>query len=80
MKPELVVDPVLTFLDRLMAGGPAGDPHLEELTRLPEWWRDRDQRMTFAAVVEVWAGGPWQRWIADVRVRLDAFAGRVLPD
>ncbi len=80
MKPELVVDPVLTFLDRLMAGGPAGDPHLEELTRLPEWWRDRDQRMTFAAVVEVWAGGPWQRWIADVRVRLDAFEGRVLPD
>lgn len=75
MTPELVVDPVLAFLDRIMAGGPESDPHMEELVRLPEWWRSRDQRMTFAAAVEVWAGGPWQGWVSDVRARLDAVGG-----
>jgi hypothetical protein len=83
MKPELVVDPVLSFLDRMLAGGPESDPELEELSRLPEWWRDRDQRMTFAAAAEVWADGPWQRWVSDVRARLDAVEGRrgiSLPD
>ena len=75
MKPELVVDPVLAFLDRIMAAGAESDPQMEELTRLPEWWRDRDQRMTFAAAVEVWAGGSWQRWIDDVRGRLEAVDG-----
>lgn len=75
MKPELVVDPVLAFLDRIMAGGAESDPQMEELVRLPEWWRDRDQRMTFASAVEVWAGGPWQRWIEDVRTRLEAVDG-----
>lgn len=76
MKPELVVDPVLAFLDRIVARGIQSDPQIEELSQLPEWWRDRDQRMTFAAAAEVWAGGPWQRWIADVRTRLDAVEGR----
>jgi hypothetical protein len=79
MKPELVVDPVLKFLDRILALGPEVDPQLDELGALPEWWRDRDQRLTFAAAVEVWAGGPWPRWIGDVRARLEAVEGRPSP-
>jgi hypothetical protein len=74
MKPELVVDPVLAFLDRVVTGGPESQPTFMELDHLPEWWRDRDQRMTLSVVVEVWKDGPWSEWIADVRTRLDAVA------
>lgn len=72
MKPELAVDPVLSFLDRLVASGAACDPQFEELAHLPEWWRDRDQRMTLSVAVEVWKEGPRKEWISDVRRRLEA--------
>ena len=72
MQPEVVVDPVLAFLDRIVAGGPKSQPLLMELDHLPEWWRDRDQRMTLSVVVGVWSNGCWSDWIADVRTRLDS--------
>ena len=75
MKPEIVVDPVLSFLDRIVASGPGCDPQIEELSHLPEWWRDRDQRMTFSVAVEVWKEGARKDWIADVRKRLEAVGG-----
>lgn len=72
MKAELCVDPVLVFLDRLVAAGPASDPHFAELDALPEWWRDRDQRMSMDVASGIWLKGPWKRWAEDVRRRLES--------
>lgn len=70
MKPELVIDPVLVFLSRIMAGGPKDDPYLAELDSLPQWWLDRDQRMTMEVASRIWQAGPWNDWADDVRRRL----------
>lgn len=70
MKPELVIDPVLAFLDRVTAGKGSVDPVFAELQDLPEWWLDRDRRFAMAAVVEVWTDGPWAGWTRGVKSRL----------
>jgi len=74
MKPELVIDPVLGFLDRMVAKGLADDPYLAELESLPEWWLSRDQRMSLDVATEIWSAGPWAGWVADVRRRLASVA------
>jgi hypothetical protein len=71
MKAELCVDPVLAFLNRIVAGGAQSDPHFVELDALPEWWRDRDQRMTLDVASGIWLTGRWKRWAEDVRRRLE---------
>lgn len=73
MKAELVVDPVLVFLDRTVARGSESDPVLEELSQLPEWWRDRDQRLTMTVAAELWKDGRWADWAAGVSRRLEAW-------
>ena len=75
MKPELRVDPVLAFLDRVVADGAAGAPHLVELECLPEWWRDPDLRLTMAAAADAWDVGPWHEWASDVKERIKAVEG-----
>ena len=75
MKPELVVDPVLRFLDRTMALGEHADPEMDELKHLPQWWLDQDQRFTMGVVVEIWAQGAWDNWARGAKSRLDAYAG-----
>lgn len=70
MKPELVVDPVLVFLNRMMADGLKEDPTFAELECLPEWWLDREQRMTMEVASQVWREGPWKAWAEDVKGRL----------
>ena len=72
MKAELSIDPVLVFLNRLVSGDGGIDPHFAELDALPEWWRDRDQRMTMEVASGIWREGPWRRWAEDIRARLMA--------
>ncbi len=76
MKPELVTDPVLVFLNRMIAGGLKDDPCLAELDDLPEWWLSRDQRMTMEVASGIWREGPWRAWAEDVRGRLELLAKR----
>ncbi|WP_193212522.1 hypothetical protein [Luteolibacter marinus] len=71
MKPELVVDPVLAFLDRTVARGADGDPVVEELNGLPDWWLDRDQRLTMGVVAEIWKDGRWGDWARGIGRRLE---------
>jgi len=71
MRPEMVRDPVLVFLDELVALGGKADPMVAELDRLPEWWRDRDQRLTMGVAAEVVEHAAWERWLVSVRERLD---------
>lgn len=71
LKPQVIVDPVLTFVDGLVALGAKADPQMSELDRLPEWWRQRDQRLTMAVLSDVLkATDPWPRWLQSVRERL----------
>jgi hypothetical protein len=74
MRPELVVDPVLVFLNRRVANGLADDPCLSEFDELPEWWRCRDKRMTMEVASGIWQEGPWKAWAEDVRKRLAVLA------
>lgn len=73
MKAELVIDPVLAFLDRTVARGGESDPVVDELSELPEWWRDRDQRLTMTVTAELWKDGRWADWAAGVSRRLEAW-------
>lgn len=76
LKPQVVTDPVLTFLDRLVALGPKADAQLGELERIPEWWRNRDQRFALGVVCDVLKDSdPWPAWLASVRRRLAEFQG-----
>lgn len=71
LKPQVVVDPVLAFIDEQVALGAKADPTLCELERLPEWWRDRDQRLTMDVAGTVLTGtGAWPQWLASVRQRI----------
>lgn len=75
MKAELVIDPVLVHLDRMVACELKDDPYLAELDGLPEWWRSRDQRLSMDVVSRAWSEGPWAGWAGDVRRRLGAIGG-----
>jgi len=71
LKPQVVVDPVLAFIDEQVALGAKADPTMRELERLPEWWRQRDQRLTMTVASEVLSESrQWPAWIASVRQRL----------
>ena len=70
MKPELVEDGVLQFLERMTALGEKGDPLMAELDQLPEWWRDRDQTLTMKVVAEVVDFSGWADWLLSVRERV----------
>ena len=72
MKPELLEDPVLRFLDEMVSLGGKADPMMAELARLPEWWLDRDQRLTMGVVAEVVDHAAWEKWLASVRERMEA--------
>ena len=69
LKPQVVIDPVLAFLDEQVALGAKADPIMRELERLPEWWRQRDQRMTMSVVSEV-LDTAWPTWMRSVQERL----------
>ena len=74
MKAELLIDPVLTFFDRMVATGLADTPDLAEMDHLPEWWLHRDHRMTMEVAAGIWRPeGPWGEWARDVRQRLEIF-------
>jgi len=71
LKPQVVVDPVLAFIDEQVALGAKADLTMRELERLPEWWRQRDQRLTMTVASEVLSESrQWPAWIASVRQRL----------
>jgi hypothetical protein len=71
LKPHVVIDPVLAFLDEQVALATKADPVLRELERLPDWWRDRDQRLTMSVISEVLpADGVWRAWLASIDQRL----------
>ncbi len=75
LKPQVVIDPVLAFIDRQVALGAAADPQMSELEHLPEWWRDRDHCLTMTVVGEVLKEADrWPAWSASVRKRLAALA------
>lgn|GEM_PF-6535788 len=75
MKPELVVDPVLKFLDETVAAGERAEPAFRELERLPEWWLERDQRLSMSVVAEVLPGGLWGGWVEGVKARVADLEG-----
>ncbi len=71
LRPQVMVDPVLAFIDEQVALGAKADPTMRELERLPEWWRQRDQRLTMTVASEVLSESrQWPAWIASVRQRL----------
>jgi hypothetical protein len=70
MKPELVEDGVLQFLDRMTALGEKGDPLMAELDQLPDWWLDRDQTLTMKVVAEVVDFPGWADWLVSARERV----------
>lgn len=77
LKPQIVVDPVLQFMDRQVAIGAPAEPDMSELEHLPDWWRDRDQRLTMSIVSDVLHEGcPWPTWMISVRRRLDVTCGQ----
>ena len=69
LKPQVVIDPVLAFLDEQVALGTKADPTMRELERLPEWWRQREQRLTMSVVSEV-LDTAWPTWMRSVQERL----------
>lgn len=72
LKPRVVVDPVLAFLDEQVALGAKADPTMYELERLPDWWRDPDRRLTMQVLSGVPIDAPrWSAWLVSVRQRLD---------
>lgn len=71
LKPRVAIDPVLSFVDAQTALGTRADPTFHELEQLPEWWRNREQRLTMSVVIEVLkTDGRWPDWLMSVRARL----------
>ncbi len=71
LKPNIVVDPVLTFIDGLVVRGAEADPQMSELEHLPQWWRNRDQRLTMSVVSDVLqTQNPWPTWLTAIRKQL----------
>ncbi len=71
LKPQVIVDPVLIFVDELVTLGANADPTMSELERLPEWWRQHDQRLTMAVLSDMLQqADPWPAWLSSVRERL----------
>jgi hypothetical protein len=74
LRPQVTIDPVLRFIDELVAHKGALDPQLYELEKLPQWWRERDQRLTMSVVAAVLqTANPWPAWLTTVRQQLDDF-------
>lgn len=71
LKPQVIVDPVLAFVDELVVLGAKADPTMSELERLPEWWRQRDQRLTMTVLSDVLQeANAWPAWMTSVRKRV----------
>ncbi len=71
LAPQINIDSVLVFFDTLVALGHNADPALQEVERLPHWWRSRDQRLTMSVVCSVLEStNPWPLWLETVRNQL----------